>query len=344
MTGETGRLRIGVIGAGVQGRTHLRCYGALPEVEVTAVADLDAARAASAAAEFGVPRWYGSYEQMLDEAPLDAVSVVTPDDAHVAPCLAAAARGKHLLVEKPLATSVEDGERIVATAREAGVRLMVNFSNRWQMPMILAKEAVERGELGEPVYAYARLSNTISVPTEMIRPWSARTRLPLWLMSHTVDRVRWLFGREAKRVYAVQRSGVLAGLGIDTPDIYVATVEFEGGAAACFESCWILPNSLPSVVDNRMEFVFTNGLLEFDAGQIALHHATPEKYTRSGLLATMAGGRPRGFVVEALQHFAQSVLSGVDPGPSGEDGLAVLRVTCGIIESARRGQPVDVGR
>lgn len=337
-----GRLRVGVIGVGLQGRSHLACYAALPQVEIAAVADLEADRARDAADQFGVARWYTSYQEMLEDAPLDAVSVVTPDDVHIEPCLAAAARGKHILVEKPLATKVADGEAIVAAARKAGVRLMVNFSNRWQLPMILAKDAIVKGEMGDPVYAYARLSNTLSVPTEMLRGWSARTRLPFWLMSHTVDRVRWLFGREARRVYAVARSGILTGLGFDTPDAYVATVEFEGEAFACFESCWILPNSLPTVVDNRMELIFTGGVLEFDAGDMCLHRATPEKYRRSGILWTEAMGEPRGFVLEAIKHFVESVLAGQDPGPSGDDGLAVLRVTAAVVQSAEERRIVEL--
>ncbi|UCH35463.1 MAG: gfo/Idh/MocA family oxidoreductase, partial [Armatimonadota bacterium] len=181
-----------------------------------------------------------------------------------------------------------------------------------------------------------------SVPTEMLRGWSARTRLPFWLMSHTVDRVRWLFGREATRVYAVSRSGVLTGLGFDTPDAYVATVEFEGDAFACFESCWILPNSLPSVVDNRMELIFTGGKLEFDAGDMCLHHATPETYKRSGVLWTQAGGEPRGFVLDAIRHFVECVLAGRDPEPSAGDGLSVLRITAAIVRSAQERRVVEL--
>jgi predicted dehydrogenase len=342
MTGQSSKLRVGVIGAGLQGQSHLACYAVMPQVEIAAIADIDADKARAAAQKYAVPRWYESYEKMLDDAPLDAVSVVTPDDLHREPCLAAAAYGKHILVEKPLATTVADGEAIVAAARKAGVKLMTHFSNRWQLPMIVAKDAIAKGEMGEPVYAYARLSNALSVPTEMLRGWSARTRLPFWLMSHTVDRVRWLFGREARRVHAISRSGVLTSLGFDTPDAYVATVEFEGGAMACFESCWILPNSLPTIVDNRMELIFTGGLLEFDAGDMCVHHATPAKYRRAGILWTEALGEPRGFVLEAMKHFVERVLAGQDPGPSGDDGLAVLRITAAIVQSAQERRIVEL--
>jgi len=87
----------------------------------------------------------------------------------LAPALKAATSRRTPNVEKPLATTVADGGAIAAAVAKAGVRLMVNFSNRWQLPMILAREAVEKSELGEPVYAYARLSNTLSAPTEMLR-------------------------------------------------------------------------------------------------------------------------------------------------------------------------------
>jgi len=107
------RLRVGVVGAGLQGQKHLACYAALPQVQIAVVADSDGERAREAADECGAERAYAGFDDMLDDAPLDAVSVVTPDDAHREPCVAAAARGKHLLVEKPLATSMQDGEAIV---------------------------------------------------------------------------------------------------------------------------------------------------------------------------------------------------------------------------------------
>lgn len=137
-------------------------------------------------------------------------------------------------------------------------------------------------------------------------------------MSHTVDRVRWLFGRNAVRVHAVSRSGVLEARGFATPDAYLATVEFEGNAFACFESCWILPNSLPSVVDNRMSLIFANGRLEFDAGDLCLHQATPAAYKRPGTLWTTVGGTPPR--VRARIHPALRRIRAIRERPGAEPG------------------------
>ena len=199
-------LRMGVIGVGIQGETHVKCLSSLPNVKVVAIADPNESRLKEIGDRYEIRGRYTDYREMLKREDLEAVAVVTPDHLHRDPVLAAVEAGKHVLVEKPLATSVEEAEEMVEAAKKAGVKMMVNFSNRWMSYMAIAKEAVESGEMGEPLYAYARLSNTIYVPTSMIGRWSRHTKLPFWLMSHTIDRVRWLFNSEVERVYAVARS------------------------------------------------------------------------------------------------------------------------------------------
>ena len=117
-------------------------------------------------------------------------------------------------------------QAIVEAAQRGKRKLMVNFSNRWMPYMAHTRRAIEDGELGYPIYAYARLSNTIYVPTKMLESWSSKTSLPFWLMSHTIDRIRWLFQSEITRVYAVSHASVLTRMGIDSPDLFAALVDF----------------------------------------------------------------------------------------------------------------------
>jgi len=257
--------------------------------------------------------------------------------------MAAIEAGLHLAVEKPLATTVEEAERIVKAAREKGVTLYVNFSNRFMPQMVLTKKLVERGELGEPVYAFARLNNTLDVPLGMIRAWAERTSLPFWLMSHTIDRVRWLFGQDVRSVFARAHEGVLKSKGLNVKDLYVALVEFEGGAVGVFESLWILPPSRPNIVDSRMDLVFTEGSVSFDtispAPQVAKGGRFEMPYP---VQFDDLQGSPVGMVTESLRHFVKCRGEGREPMTTGEDGLAAVKVAAAIVKSAERGEPVEV--
>ncbi len=335
-------LKIGVIGVGLQGEKQVEIFQSFHNASVVAVADINAERAKDVAGRHGVPQAYADYNEMLSRAELDAACVVVPDHLHLKPALAVIASGRHLLIEKPLATSVEEGEAILKAARERSVRIMFNFSNRFMVPMQLTREAFRSGELGDPVYAYLRLSNTIYVPTQMLKSWSSHTALPFWLMSHTVDRIRWIWGSDPVRVSALERSVVLKSMGIETPDLYHATVEFDNGALAAFESCWILPSGSPMSVDSKMELIFTKAAVTIDAQQTMVQKATQESFTYPRTLTGTVQGRPVGFVVESLRHFVESILAGRDPEPSGEDGLMVLKTTAAIVESAEKGVPVEI--
>ncbi|MBM4044155.1 MAG: Gfo/Idh/MocA family oxidoreductase [Planctomycetes bacterium] len=335
-------VKMGVIGVGLQGEGHVKCFQAMHNARVVAVADIDEAKAKDKAAKYGVPLHFTDYRQMLRDTDLDGVSVVTPDHLHLEPALAVLAARKHMLIEKPLATTVADGEAIAAAARKAGVKAMINLSNRFQTSLQDTKTRFERGELGKPVYAYTRLNNTLYVPLQMLKPWSRHTKLPFWLLSHTIDRVRWLWGSDAKRVYAVAHSGILAAMGVDTPDLYVATVEFENGATGVFETCWILPEKSPMVVDSYMELIYTQSCVKIDAQQTGITVATKDAFTFPATLTGTVMGHPVGFVAESLRHFVECILEDKPPTITMDDGLAVCKISAAIVESAQTRQPVDL--
>ncbi|MDY7009191.1 MAG: Gfo/Idh/MocA family oxidoreductase [Planctomycetota bacterium] len=334
-------LKVGIIGVGIHGQGHVRCFQSLHNAEVVALTDINNDRVKDVANRYGVTQAYTDYKEMLDKVELDAVAVVLPDHLHLDASLAVIESGRNLLVEKPLAIRVEDAEAIVKAARDKGVRMMVNFSNRFQVPIQQAREAFVSGELGDPLYAYLRLNNTIYVPTKMLA-WSSRTKTPFWLMSHLIDRIRWIWGSDPRRAYGVQRSVVLKGMGVDTPDFYHGTVEFDNGAVAAFESCWILPDTSPMSVDSKMEMIFTKAAMTIDAMQTMVQKATSESFTYPATLTGTVNGHPVGFLLESIRHFVDSILAGRDPEPSGEDGLVVLKTAAAIVESADKGVPVEI--
>ena len=331
-----------VIGAGLWGSMHVRTYAKHPEVELVAVCDANEARLKEITTEFGV-KGYKDYNDMLASEPdIVAVSVATPDFTHREPAVAVAKAGKHLLVEKPIATTVADGEAIIAAAKEAGVKLMVDFHNRWNPPFNLAKVALEAGELGDPQLLYGRLNNVIYVPTQMLK-WASRSSTLWFTGSHLIDLMCWLVDDEAERVYSVSRSKVLTALGVDTPDFFETVIEFKGGTVAVAENCWILPNSDPGAIDFKMQIVGSKGALQIDP----THHRAISKHTDKPtfpdvLIMPTIFDQLKGFATESIKYFADCVIHDMPVIGTGEEGLAVTQIICAAMESAKTGQPVTL--
>ena len=188
----------GVIGAGiVGGDLHAQVYHRMPQAELVAICDLDEARAREVAERYDAPHIYTDYRDLLARSDIAAVSIATPDFAHREIAVAAAEAGKHILVEKPLATTVEDAEAILRAADAAGVKLMVDFQNRVNPAFVATRKAVLDGDLGELKYIYARLSNTTFVPTQML-PWASKSSALWFLASHTLDMSCWLLQRTGR--------------------------------------------------------------------------------------------------------------------------------------------------
>lgn len=336
-----GTLRYGIIGAGVQGTAHVKCACAAPNCELVAICDRDEVKAHTAGRQSGVELLPTDYHALLAMDEIEAVSIALPDHLHREAAEAAFAAGKHVLLEKPMATSVADAEAILAAQRASGKKLMVNWSNRWMHSFAQTKEALAHGELGDPLYCYARLNNTLYVPTKMLS-WAGDTRLPFWLICHRYDIARWYFGAEAKRVHAVCRSVKLRHMGIDTPDLYQATVEFTNGCVGNFESCWIMPESMPYMVDSKFELICTEGYVNIDPARPNFVVATQSKQLDRGTLFGDVMGVPVGFVYQAFQHFVNCCLRDETPLITGEDGLAITKALVAMVKSAETGEVVDV--
>jgi predicted dehydrogenase len=339
------RKRFALIGSGVFGEVHAKAYSSHPEAELAAVCDLRAERAAEIASKYGARRSCTDWREIASDPDIEAVSVATPDFAHTEIALALAGAGKHLLVEKPLAMTVAECEQIIAAAESAGVKLMVDFHNRWSPVFHEAHSVLRAGELGAPRLLYFRLSNTTFVPLKMLS-WAGRSSALWFLGAHAIDMVCWLVGEWPERVYSVSRRGVLQQRGVDVPDFFQSTLEFPGGAVATIENCWLLPESSPSVFDLKCEIVGSDAAMYIDTSS----HQALEVVSPGGIrdVEVMGGaeihGRHVGFMVESIRHFADCVIHDREPLVSGEVGLEVTRVATAIEESARAGEPVGIAR
>lgn len=208
------KLKIALVGAGTWGRQHASIYSEYKQVEIAAICDTNGERASKLADEYCIPprSVFTDYNDMLDNGGFTAVAIVTPDFLHRDIAVACANAGKHMLIEKPLATKEKDVFDICEAVRRNNVRVMVDFHNRWNPPFASMKSDIESSYFGEPYSAYIRLNDIKWVATDLL-PWAAQSSILWFLGSHSLDTLRWLFSDEVKRLYSVARSGLLKRTG-----------------------------------------------------------------------------------------------------------------------------------
>lgn len=334
---------IAIVGAGVWGETHAAIYQEHPMANPVAICDLNRERAQRIAEKYGIPRVYGDVNDMLSDGGFSAVSIVTPDFLHADVAVACARAGKHMLIEKPLATTAEDVKRIAAAAREAGVRVMVDLHNRWSPPFASAKATVEEGALGELRTAYFRLNDIKWVATDMLG-WSASSSILWFLGSHSFDTLQWLFDDIVTRVYSVSTRGVLDALGVETVDSYLTTLEFSRGGIAQMENGWITPNANMGLNDIKCNLTGDKGMIAIDT----THHNMIQMFTDTSasvpdvLVRNRVHGRVKGFAYESIRSFVDCLAADAPFVVSLEDAARTTQAILAIMESAKTRMPVEV--
>lgn len=337
------KLKVAVIGVGLLGEQHSRVYTESDNAKVVAVCDINADRAQEVALKCGVPKWYVDYEEMLrdDGIEFQAVSVCTPDFAHCDPVAASLEAGKHVLVEKPLATSVSDANKMVETAKGADRKLMVKYTSRWIPQQEWMKKAIENGEIGEPLWGRAVATNTIYVAREFIS-WADRSSATWFLSCYHLDILGWyLNNSRVVEVYARGARKVLRSMGIDTWDCIQAQLVFDSGFTFNDEASWIRPDSYPKLVDRYLEISGTEGVVWADN-----RYETPHLYSERGARFAFQGGAPevagklKGPNQRAIQHFVDCVINDEDPWTPGSEGAKHVEVLEAIHRSAESGQVV----
>jgi UDP-N-acetylglucosamine 3-dehydrogenase len=270
---------------------------------------------------------------------IDAAYLANRPGRHLAAVRELASRGIHLLCDKPIALTVDDGRLIVEAARAAGVRLMVPFNPRGQQGPRAIKERIDRGELGDVrlVHVVKMGKVPLSIPgmdtSWFVDPMEAGFGGFGDVGLHAVDALRWLIGREATRVYARIHRGVRPDLPVDS--IGTATIEWEGGAVATLTAGWANPDGFPSFLDARFEIVGTKAaaLVEHPYQDIRLADAVHAERIPAW----------RTDAVWNLDAFVDAVRRDVEPPITGEDGVKALELLLACYRSSERGEEVALG-
>lgn len=336
----SGIVGVGLIGAGIMGEGHAAATFQDPRAKLVGVASLEGAEAV--AKRFGAEVATRDYRELLKRKDIDLVLVATPDHLHFEICKAAIEAGKHVLVEKPLTVDLDEADKLIEIVKRSGLKLMACFSHRWIPSYWATHERVAAGKIGRPVMAYARKNDRIWVPTKMLG-WAAGTTPAWFLSSHDIDLVTWWMGDRATEVYATAVWGVLRKRGIETPDAVQAQVRFAGGGVATFESCWIYPDTFPSMTDSYIELVGESGVIHLDRKDEQLHVASEEAYEwpRIAIMPKIAG-KQQGALTEVVQHFIACVRDDKQPLVTLESSRQVTAILDALHRSIASGKPEKV--
>jgi len=328
-------VRIGLVGCGLFGRSHLEAFRGLPDVEVPAVFDTDLDRARQLAAEFAVPRVCESLEELCALPELDAIDVVTTEDAHAKPTLHAFAEGKHVFVEKPMALDPGDCELMIQAAETAGRILMVGHILRFETKYRLVKDAVASGRFGRIVSMHARRNR----PKTLLERYQ-RTHPALENSIHDVDLMLWYTGQRVRRLRGYQRNAT----GVRHADVFWGIIEFDKDAIGVVETIWLLPQQAGVGLDDAFHLVGTRGV-----GNVRLEPGALTFWTEAGfetpdvsygpLVAGVAGGALR----EELLYFCECVRNNRPPERiTAPEAAYAVEVTRALVESAVTGKDISL--
>lgn len=331
-------IRFGIVGAGLRGRMYAEALADQADIEVVAFAEPSARVATATHDATGLPV-VSTHTDLLDQFSLDAVIVATPDFAHRDAAVDVALAGKHLLVEKPLATNLADAYAIRDAVQKGGATCLVGFENRWNPHIVQTQRTIAAGAVGAHITSSATLSNSYYVPTQMLA-WAAKSSPAWFLMPHTVDMLLWFSGRSPVMVTAVSSSGILKARGIDTQDVVHALITFDDGTTASLTSAWTLPDGNDAIVDFHFQFIGTEGAISGDPIHQGLDLVTDRRRAQ-GTLSGRIGKAQVGAPVWMVQEFAAKLVLGQPTGPGVEQGVLVTEVICAIEASfADGGMPV----
>jgi len=331
-------LRAAVIGLGAMGTNHARVWAETPGVTLAAVADTDAARVEQVSRACGV-RGYGDLRSMLAEERLDLVSVAVPTGAHLDVAAQIIERGVPLLVEKPLAATIDEGRRLRDLAADAGVALTVGHIERFNPAVIELKRRLEAGELGRVFQVHAR----------RVGPFPERVRdvgVVLDLAPHDIDVMRFLLGAEVARVQAETEQRI----NTEREDMLVGLLRFTNGVVGVLDVNWLTPTKIRelSVLGERGMFVvdylsrdltfYENDHPRGEAGDWAARHL---KGVSEGPVHRIEIEKREPLRAE-LEAFAESVRAGAPPPVSPDDGLAAMAAAEALVRAARTGEHATV--
>jgi UDP-N-acetylglucosamine 3-dehydrogenase len=338
-------MRAAVIGVGAMGHNHARVYKEILDVELAAVADLDSARTGEAARLHGA-RAYANYQVMLREIRPNVVTVAVPTQAHCQVAMDALEAGCHVLVEKPIATTIEEAERLIERAAELGKVLAVGHIERYNPAIIELKRRLDDGELGQIFQIHAR----------RLGPFPQRVHdvgVIVDLVPHDLDIMRYLTGDRVRRIYAETQQKIHA----THEDWFSGLVCFENGVVGVLNTSWLTPTKVREITVTGHRGMFLANLLTQDlyfyenaeAGGPDWNHLSLLRGVGEGQMVRLRLRRREplraeleAFVAAARGEQGNAVREAGESIVCGEDALTVLKLAHALVQSGQEHRMIEV--
>jgi UDP-N-acetylglucosamine 3-dehydrogenase len=328
-------IKVAVIGVGSMGKNHARVYSEIPEANLIAISDADHDIASSVGERMRIP-YYTDYREMLVHEKPDAVSIAVPTQIHSEIALAAMESGAHILIEKPIASTVEEGMEIIATASRLKRNLMIGHIVRFNPAIQALKQKLQSGDLGRIFQIICR----------RVGPFPTRIQdvgVVIDLAPHDLDLMRFLTGSDPIRLYAeTQRR-----LHTEHEDLLLAVLRFSDGITGMLEINWLTPTKVREVVvlgergmfrvdDLTQDLYFYENSLSQQVSWPALQTI---KGVGEGPMTRFAIQRYEPLKAE-LQSFINSIKNNSPVSVTGEDGLSALRLAQALVNGASTHQVI----
>ncbi|MBO8175306.1 MAG: Gfo/Idh/MocA family oxidoreductase [Thermococcus sp.] len=310
-------LRVGVVGVGNMGRHHARIYSELAKegrVEFIGVADANFKRAKEIARQYSVEA-FQDYNKLIGI--VDAVSIAVPTSLHKQVALDFIENGVNVLVEKPIAESIESAEEIIRAAEKKNVTLMVGHIERFNPAVLKLKEILEAKTLGE----------IVTLTAKRVGPFPPQIKdvgVIIDLAVHDIDVMSFLLGEQVREVHAKAGS---AKNPLELEDYAVIVLTFES-ATGVVETNWLTPHKV-----RKLSVVGTEGIAELDYinQELTLYN---HEWIRKAKI------QKREPLKNEIEHFVECIEKGMQPIVSGNDGLHALKVAIMALKSAKEGKIV----
>lgn len=325
------KVRVGIIGLGSWGSCHLEAFHSMPQIEVVALCDRNEERVRQLAEQFSVPHAYSRSEELLERTDIDLVSIATFEHEHFGPAVAALKSGKHVLVEKPVSTKLEEAAAMAKTAEEHGKFIFAGHLLRFEPRYADIYNAIHSGRIGAPQSMYLKRGRTKG----MFRTYK-RTHTVFELTVHDLDIAIWYAGSRVKSVKAYGKA-----VNDDVvPDILWSCLQFENGTIAFLHSNWMTPDEAGIVMNDAAEVIGTEGTAQFanSGSNLQLWDArgrtSPDYFIHHTL-----NGSSYGVLREQLTYISACVANGTKPEyTSFDDAVHGIAVAEAIIRSCASGQ------
>lgn len=330
-------IKVAVIGAGSMGKNHVRVYSELPEVQLVAVSDVDENVASSISRRFGI-RAYTDYREMLEKECPQAVSIAVPTKLHLETTLAALEAGAHVLLEKPIAATIEEGNVITERAHTLGRQLMVGHIVRFNPAVQELKRRVGNGELGRIFHITCRRMGPFPIRVQDVG-------VVIDLATHDIDLMRFIIEKEPIRLFCETERRIHS----IHEDLMFGLLRFPDNVTGVLEINWLTPTVVRELLVLGEQGMFrvddlTQSLYFYENGQVngdlwsplqALNGVTEGAMIRPVLKRY----EPLKAEIEA---FLKAIQSGTSVPVTGEDGLFALRLALALKKSGQTNQVIDL--